>query len=256
MKSITLGFIGGGRITRILLQAYRNRDITFQSVHVYETNPDVMSGLKRSFPEIVIAGSPDQAAKQNIIFIALHPPAIMEVMEKLKPGISPDSIIISLAPKFSFEKLAGLIPSENLVRMIPNATSVINEGYNPFCFSENFKAKREMIIDMLKPLGKLIEVKESKLEAYAIISAMLPTYFWFQWKAIEELGVKMGLEEEESSAAIYETMIAALDTMYKSELSTDKVYDLIPVKPIGEHEEEIKAIYKNKLISLYEKIKP
>ncbi len=32
--------------------------------------------------------------------------------------------------------------------------------------------------------------------------------------------------------------------------------DLIPVKPIGEHESQITEIYKTKLIGLFEKIKP
>jgi hypothetical protein len=32
--------------------------------------------------------------------------------------------------------------------------------------------------------------------------------------------------------------------------------DLIPVKPIGESEAQIKGIYREKLIGLYEKIKP
>jgi hypothetical protein len=34
------------------------------------------------------------------------------------------------------------------------------------------------------------------------------------------------------------------------------VIDLIPVKPIGEHELQITDIYNSKLIALFEKIKP
>ena len=39
-------------------------------------------------------------------------------------------------------------------------------------------------------------------------------------------------------------------------LSASDVIDLIPVKPIGEHEQQISEIYKTKLIGLFEKIKP
>jgi len=44
--------------------------------------------------------------------------------------------------------------------------------------------------------------------------------------------------------------------MFKSGLSPKEVMDLIPVKPIGEHEPQITEIYKAKLIGLFEKIKP
>jgi pyrroline-5-carboxylate reductase len=44
--------------------------------------------------------------------------------------------------------------------------------------------------------------------------------------------------------------------MYKAGLSAYEVIDLIPVKPIGEHEQQITEIYRTKLIGLFEKIKP
>ncbi len=42
------------------------------------------------------------------------------------------------------------------------------------------------------------------------MSAMLPTYFWFQWKELAEIGQKIGLTEKESHDSIYETIIASL----------------------------------------------
>lgn len=83
------------------------------------------------------------------------------------------------------------LDTRNIVRMIPGATSYINEGYNPLCFAGSFESDKSNLIKLLEVLGKTFEVSESKLEAYAIISAMLPTYFWFQWKALSDLGVRM-----------------------------------------------------------------
>jgi pyrroline-5-carboxylate reductase len=116
-------------------------------------------------------------------------------------------------------------------------------------------AKKE-ILDLLISLGTTFEVSEEKLESYAILSAMLPTYFWFQWKELAVIGNKIGLSNEESKKSIHETIIASLDLMYKSGLSASEVIDLIPVKPIGEHESQITEIYKTKLLGLFEKIKP
>ena len=255
MKLKSLGFIGGGRISKIFLQAYRNKQIEFKSVHVFDINTDIVSSLKQLFPEIEISDSAGQAAKQGIVFIALHPPAIMETLEKIKVDISPDSVIISLAPKISMEKIAGKLQSDNIVRMIPNATSVINEGYNPLCFSENFKADKEQIINILKPLGSTFEVLESKLEAYAIVSAMLPTYFWFQWKKLASLGEQLGLTARDANEAVLQSMYGALETYFNSQMTPGEVMDLIPVKPLGQHEEEIQNMYELRLTELYNKIR-
>jgi len=253
----SIGFIGGGRVTRILLQGFRNKNVNFERIAVTDTNPDVMVKLKEKFPEVG-SSDPKTAARQEIVFIALHPPVVMDMLELLKDEIRSESIIISLAPKINLPKLSMKLGHvKNLARLIPNATSYINEGYNPVTFASGFELSgKKEIMDLLGSLGTTFEVSEEKLESYAIMSAMLPTYFWFQWRELGEIGNKIGLSDEESKRSIYDTIIASLDLMYKSGLSASEVIDLIPVKPIGEHETQIAEIYKTKLIGLFEKIKP
>ena len=85
---------------------------------------------------------------------------------------------------------------------------------------------------------------------------MLPTYFWFQWNELSKLGIQMGLSEEESKFSVQQTLVAAINLMFESELSPEQVMDLIPVKPIGEHQSLITEIYQSKLMGMFEKIKP
>lgn len=257
MKTNSLGFIGGGRITKILLRALANKKAEFQSIVIFDTNADVMKALKQQFPQIVIAENAQQAASQSTVFIALHPPMIMETLDKIADTVSKDALLISLAPKITIEKITSKLKTANIVRMIPNATSYINEGYNPVTFSAGFAHNEKIaILEMLKLLGNTFEVAEPKLEAYALLSAMLPTYFWFQWNELTKLGIQMGLSEDESKASVQKTMIAAIHLMFRSELSPEQVMDLIPVKPIGEHQIQISEIYQSKLMGLFEKIKP
>jgi pyrroline-5-carboxylate reductase len=253
----SIGFIGGGRVTRILLQAFKNKNAQFSKIVVTDTNPDVTGNLKKSFPDIQVDNA-SSTALQDIVFISLHPPVVMDTLDLIKGSINSNTIIISLAPKITITKISSKLNKvKNIARLIPNATSYINEGYNPICFSPDFAGKPKLqIIDLLKVLGNTFEVKEVKLESYAIMSAMLPTYFWFQWKELAEIGQMIGLNEKESIDSIHETLYASLNLMYKSGLAPSEVIDLIPVKPIGEHEMQIVEIYKSKLISLFEKIKP
>ena len=181
----------------------------------------------------------------------------METLEQIKASVSVKTQVVSLAPKISIEKIASKLATKNVARMIPNATSYINEGYNPVSFSAEYPSgEKQSLFEMLHTMGKIFEVEESKLEAYAIVSAMLPTYFWFQWKEIQNLGVQMGLNDPESKETVQQTLLAAIDLFFNSELNYNDVVDLIPVKPIGEHESQISQIYQDKLMGLYQKIKP
>ena len=257
MKTNNLGFIGGGRITQIFLQAFANKNVKFQSVVVFDTNAEVLNKLKQQFPKIVIAENLQQAASQPLVFIALHPPMIMETLAKIADSVTNKAIIISLAPKITIEKIASKLQTLNIVRMIPNATSYINEGYNPVTFSQGFdQSEISVVMDLFILLGNTFLVAEPKLEAYALMSAMLPTYFWFQWNELAKIGIQMGLSDEESKASINQTLVAAINLMFNSGISPEQVMDLIPVKPIGEHQAQITEIYQSKLMGLFEKIKP
>ena len=253
----SIGFIGGGKVTRILLQAFKNKNAKFSKIVVTETNKEVADNLKNIFPEIQIEDS-SVTASQDIVFLSLHPPVLMDTLELIKGSINSKTIVISLAPKITIAKISSkLNNSKDIARLIPNATSYINEGYNPVCFPADFAAKeKQQILDLLSLLGNTFEVPEEKLESYAIMSAMLPTYFWFQWKELALIGQKIGLSEKESKDSINNTLNASLNLMYKSGLTAGEVIDLIPVKPIGEHELQITEIYETKLIGLFEKIKP
>jgi len=253
----SIGFIGGGRVTKILLQGFKNRKVEFSRIVVTDTNPEVLARLKIQFPEIELL-DPKMASAQDIVFIALHPPVVMDMLEAIKVDVRSDAAVISLAPKINMPKLSMKLGHvKNIARLIPNATSYINEGFNPVTFASDFNPlQKKEILDLLKTLGATFEVSEEKLESYAILSAMLPTYFWFQWRELAGIGGKIGLTEEESKKSIYETIIASLNLMYKSGLTPAEVIDLIPVKPIGEHEPQINEIYNSKLIALFEKIKP
>jgi len=85
---------------------------------------------------------------------------------------------------------------------------------------------------------------------------MLPTYFWFQWKKLEEIAVQTGFTKAQAEKVIHKTLKRSLKLYYKSDLSPEEVIDLIPVKPIGDREAEIEQMLETKLLGLYEKIKP
>ncbi|MDX8340455.1 NAD(P)-binding domain-containing protein [Draconibacterium sp. IB214405] len=256
MKTKTIGFIGGGRITKIFLQAFQNKKVGFENVKVFDPNSETLSALNDLFPGIELAESAHEAAQQQLVVLAVHPPVMAETLAAIKDVVTEETQVLSLAPKVTIEKITGALGTSKVVRMIPNATSFINKGYNPVAFhSETEKKAKKSFMKLVKALGKNFEVEENKLEGYAIVSAMLPTYFWFQWEEMLKVAEATGLEEKEAQKAVEATLKKSLSIFFKSGMSADEVKDLVPVKPIGEAEEQIKEIYQTKLLGLYEKIK-
>jgi pyrroline-5-carboxylate reductase len=255
----TIGFIGGGRITRIFLQAFKNVDIIFDKVTVFDPNSEVLSNLQTKFPSIhVTTNDLAVVANNDYVILALHPPVLMETLAKIRDLIKKDAILVSLAPKLTISRMSEQLGGyANIARMNPSASTIINRGVNPICFSPEMSVENKTnLLKLLSPLGYTPEVKESKIEAYAVITAMGHTYFNFQIQKLTELALSFGLAEEEAQIAISEMLYTTSLTLYKSGLPYKEVADLVPVKPLAEVEETIKGYYDLYLNGIYNKIKP
>ncbi|SMP04446.1 pyrroline-5-carboxylate reductase [Desulfurobacterium pacificum] len=256
MEKRCFEFVGAGRVVRILLQGFKNRGYE-PEVRVYDVNEEVSRRLGEDFSNVKVLSSIDEIEGKDIVCLAVHPPAMAEVLEKLSGKLGNNVTVISLAPKFTIKKISSALGVKKVMRMIPTATSFINRGYNPVAFAPDFpEDEKGSLKGIFSLLGQVVEVEERKLEAYAIVSAMLPTYFYFQWETIEELGVKMGLDRDEAKRAVGETLKAAVDMFYDEKLDRELVKDLIPVKPLKDKEEVIRKIYEETLLKLFKKISP
>lgn len=255
----TLGFIGGGRITRIFLNGFKNAEISFENISVFEINKSVLSLLQNEFPLVQFFDSEVRSvASADIIFVALHPPQLQGILYALNGLIPATSMIVSLAPKITLNELcSGLPGNPNIARMIPNAGSYLNNGFNPVTFAPGvIKSVKEELINLFEKLGKVPVVRENHLEGYAMISAMGPTYFWFQINHLRDMAVQFGIPENIADECISIMLHGTTETLFNSGLTYDQVIDLVPVRPIAESEKYIKDIYSEKLISIYNKIKP
>lgn len=258
MQSKNIGFIGGGRITRIFLEGWTRAQKLPANITVSDLNADTLAKLKAQFPSIVTTPDNARAAAQDIVFLAVHPPAMTEIAAAIKSAIKPDAVVVSLAPKFTITKLGGLLGGfARLTRVIPNAPSVVNFGFNPVAFGPALtETDKAAINGLLAPLGDCPEVAEEKLEAYAMLTARGPVYFWFQFYELRQLAESFGLSREEAQTGL-ETMLAgAFRTMSASGLSADDVKNLVPLKPSADMERQITDWYRTWLTGDFQRIKP
>lgn len=258
MTDKNIGFIGGGRITRIFLEGWTRAQKLPASITVSDPNVETLTKLKARFPAISTTPDNTHAAARDVVFLAVHPPVMADTVTAVKGAVKPGALVVSLAPKFTFAKLSGLLGGfARIARVIPNAPSVMGLGFNPVNFSPALSAAdRQAVTDLLGPLGECPEVAEEKLEGYAVLSAMGPTYLWFQLQALREVAAGFGLSDAEIAPALKRMVCGGTRTLLESGLTPAEVIDLIPVKPLAEMEPQVTEMYRTRLPGIYQKIKP
>jgi len=253
----SIGFIGAGRVAHIMLAGWHKAGKVLPTVYVFDTSAEAVAGLRLAFPQVQSASLAEVGA-QALVFAALHPPAMAETLAQIAGSLHVDAVFCSLAPRLRLtalqEKLGGFA---RLARLNPNATSIVTAGYNPISFSEGLpQDARNTLLELLAPLGQTPVVADELIETYAVVSAMGPTYFWFQFDALRQQAEAFGL----SSLAARETLAAmlhgAVDTMFASELPPARVMDLVPVRPMAESEAAIIDMQRMGLAAIHAKLHP
>ena len=257
MHSHTIGFVGGGRITAIFLEALGGRGLALERVTVSDTSGEVLARLKARFPAITTTADNAEAASRERVFLALHPPALKAVLQELAPRVRKDAVVVSLAPVLTLARLSEMLGGfTRLARVLPNAPSVVRAGFNPVAFADGLPADaRAEIETLLDGLGPHPVVPEETLEAYAILAAMGPTYFWFQWQGLREIAEGLGLAKGDADRALRAMLDGSVRTFFDSGLGAAQVLDLVPVKPLAEAEPQILQAYRDVLPRLHAKLK-
>ncbi|MGB9667981.1 MAG: pyrroline-5-carboxylate reductase family protein [Thermosulfidibacteraceae bacterium] len=254
----SLGFVGGGRITRIMLEGFLRKDLLPTDIFVSDVNRENLLEIKRKFPTVNACESNVIPATQDMVILAVHPISIENVLVEIKGVLREDAILVSLAPKYTIRKMSELLDGFNrIVRMNPNAPSIVNRGFIPVTFSDALgNDEKKEIIEFFSILGNCFEVDEWKIEAYAVVTGMGPTYFLFQFKALIDIACEIGLKEEEAFRAVKEMINGTISMMFDSGMSYDEVVDLVPLKPLSKHESEIVDMLNRSIKEVYMKIKP
>ena len=258
MTNKSVGFIGGGRIVRIFLEGWTKAKTLPSSIVVSDPNHETLMKLKACFPSISTTADNADAAARDIVFLAVHPPMMTETVAAIKGSLKPSSLLISLAPKVTMEKLSGLLDGfTRLARVIPNAPSIVNSGFNPVAFGQSLvDVDKTEITDLIAPLGACPEVAEEKLETYAILTARGPTYFWVQFYELLQFATNSGLTIEEAEPALEAMTRGALKAMFTAGRGREEVMNLIPVKAPDEIEAHARDVFGQQLPRILEQIKP
>lgn len=94
LPKLQIGFIGGSRITNILLNAWEKHDIDIDSVWVFDTQAEKSEELASRYPGIKTIESHTELVKNSrIVFLAIHPQEFPDVLNQIKNSLSDNSFV-------------------------------------------------------------------------------------------------------------------------------------------------------------------
>jgi pyrroline-5-carboxylate reductase len=128
---------------------------------------------------------------------------------------------------------------------MPNLPALIGEGISAYCVSRNVSKKDEKTAEeIFGSVGKVLKLKETKLDAVTAISGSGPAYVFYMLEAMAEAGAKSGLTKEQSKVFSVQTIIGAAKMIRNGEDPT--ILRKRVTSPKGTTEAALKVLFKKK----------
>lgn len=168
----TVVFLGGGRITSAIVAGLRLGKTRHRLI-VLDRDPRKLRGLKESH---AVAVEPDlnRAVKQaDLLIVAVRPSSVGELLRALTRAIGDVNrrvLAVSLAagvPLRVLQKLTG--PPLQWARAMPSPVCRSGRGLTAVTFPRNLpRADRKRVRDLFASFGQVVEIPESKFDAFTV----------------------------------------------------------------------------------------
>ncbi len=191
----------------------------------------------------------------EMVFLVVKPKDLEKTLEPVKDLFNENQILISVLAGVRIQKLKNLVKNPNIVRIMPNTPALIGEGVIGVSFEKEIE-KKEEIVNLLKALGEVFEVKEELLDVITGLSGSGPAYVFTFIDALAQGGVKMGLSYQDALKIATQTVLGSAKLLKETEehpaVMRDKVTSPAGTTIYGLHELE-KRNFKDAVISAVEK---
>ncbi len=152
----------------------------------------------------------DAARQGDVIVLAIKPQGFAELLPQLAPVIKPDALILSVAAGITLDKLQAAFPKTALIRVMPNTPALIGKGASAYCLGAFANDQHADVAEnLLKPLGLVLRVQESAMDAVTALSGSGPAYIFLFMEAMQEAGKELGLDAGTAFALAAQTIAGA-----------------------------------------------
>jgi len=230
-----VGFIGAGNMAEALMKGIISAGLaTKEEVTAGEVLKERREYIARALNVKVTSDNVEVARSAHILLLAIKPQQMATVLEELKPYLSPEHLIISIAAgiKISFIE-SRLNAGVRVVRVMPNQPCLVGASASAFALGKHAKPEdRDFVLRALQSVGIALPVDEKLLDAVTGLSGSGPAFVYVVIEALADGGVLSGLPRDVALKLAAQTVLGAAKTVLETGIHPAAGKDMV-ASPAG-----------------------
>lgn len=234
MEYNKIGFIGSGKMAGAIIKGLIKTNFTTpNNILATQANSESIEERSRELGIKIILDNKDLVKKSDVIFIATKPNQVLGVLEDIKPFVTEDKLVVSIAAGVNINKLETNLPEKSrVVRVMPNTPALVGEGMSGMIGGKySTESDVEFVKKLLSTIGKCVVVdNEDQIDIVTAISGSGPAFFYKVINEIARAGEKLGMSYDKALLLSIQTAIGSAKMALNREVSMEQLISNVATK--------------------------
>lgn len=253
----SIAFIGGGNMAASLIGGLSSSTESSTKIIVAEPNAAQREQLSQQF-NIQTTEDNSDTLKADVVLLAIKPQLLQVVCRELSHALKQtdsNPLFISIAAgvrSADIERWLG--GNQAIVRCMPNTPALLQTGATGLYANAQVNDAQKSLADhILQAVGITLWVNnEAELDAVTAVSGSGPAYFFLMMEAMQQAGIKLGLEAKTAEKLVLQTALGAAMMADNSDVDAATLRARVTSKG-GTTEQAIKSFQASDFEQLVEK---
>jgi len=226
----TIAFIGTGSMARAIIKGLvQTKTIAPKHIRASDRRDDQRSKASERYGILTFEKNTEAISGADYIFLAVKPQGIAAVLKELKPHLSNDQCIVSVAAGIRIDLMESILGDKTkIVRSMPNICSRIGEGATAIS-GGHFATDSDLtaVKTLFDAIGMTVIVPEDQMDSVTGLSGSGPAFIFMIIEALSDAGVKMGLSRKNAHELSCQTVLGAAKLVQESKEHPGRLKDMV-----------------------------
>ncbi|MGT2929262.1 pyrroline-5-carboxylate reductase [Streptococcus dentasini] len=217
-----IGFIGLGNMGGAIAESVAKLEV--HELLLSNHNPVKAEQIQKACGGEVLSNEAliEQA---DLVFLGIKPQFIAPILEDLSETIAhnPETVWVSMAAGVTIEQLSTYLPTEKIVRMMPNTPVAISQGMTTFTTRN---PQLELLFEeVMVESGQVQKIPEKLMDAATAIAGCGPAFVYEIIDILTQAGVQNGLSAVTARRLAAQTLLGASQMVLESDRHPSQLRD-------------------------------
>jgi len=225
-----IGFVGAGNMAEALMKGIISAGMALaDDITASDVMPERRDFIAKTIGVGVTGDNIEVVRSSDILDAVVCSNQISPVLEELKPYLSSDHLLISIAAGVKIDVMERHLNwGVRVVRVMPNQPCLVGASASAFALGRSArKEDKETVQRVLESVGVAFALYEKLLDAVTGLSGSGPAYVYMFIEALADGGVLAGLPRDVATILAAQTVFGSAKTVLETRKHPGELKDMV-----------------------------